>query len=48
LLEEKIFGCVDLSEKFPALGECGLFCVTEIHTAEDIEFLARAIAKVVS
>jgi glycine dehydrogenase subunit 1 len=48
LLEEKIFGCIDLSKRFPSLGFSGLFCVTEIHSAGDIERLAKALAKVIS
>jgi glycine dehydrogenase subunit 1 len=42
---EEIFGCVDLSAAYPALGESGLFAVTEIHSASDIDRLASALQK---
>lgn len=45
LMEEGIFGCIDLSASCPGLGESGLFAVTEIHTAEDIDRLAAALKK---
>jgi len=40
-----IFGGKDLSLEFPELGNCALYCVTEIHTQEDIDHLARALKK---
>ncbi|MDO4792634.1 MAG: aminomethyl-transferring glycine dehydrogenase subunit GcvPA [Filifactor alocis] len=47
LLEEGIFGGRDLSGMFPQFKESALFCVTEIHTKEDIDRLATALAKIV-
>ncbi|MDW7670284.1 MAG: aminomethyl-transferring glycine dehydrogenase subunit GcvPA [Bacillota bacterium] len=47
LLEQGIFGGKDLSTDFPALGQCALYCVTEIHTREDIDRLASAIESIV-
>lgn len=47
LLEEGIFGGRDLGEMFPQFKESALFCVTEIHTKEDIDRLAAALAKIV-
>ena len=38
-----IVGGKDLSNDFPELGQSALFCVTEIHTADDIDRLAYAI-----
>lgn len=38
-----IFGGLDLSGPFPDLGESALFCVTEVHTLEDIEALEEAL-----
>jgi glycine dehydrogenase subunit 1 len=38
-----IFGGIDLSKDFPELGECALYCVTEVHTKEDIDKLINAI-----
>jgi glycine dehydrogenase subunit 1 len=38
-----IVGGKDLSTDFPELGQSALFCVTEVHTSEDIEKLADSI-----
>jgi glycine dehydrogenase subunit 1 len=46
LLEHRIFGGKDISREFPELGESALYCVTEIHTKEDIDRLAAALASV--
>ncbi len=46
LLEQGIFGGWDLSRSFPELGQCALYCVTEIHTTDDIDTLCRAIARI--
>lgn len=43
LLEHNIFGGKDLSFEFPDLGQCALYCVTEIHTQQDIDDLAKAL-----
>jgi len=43
LIEKNIFGGKDLSKEFPELGQCALYCVTEIHTKEDIDCLVKAI-----
>jgi glycine dehydrogenase subunit 1 len=48
LLERGIFGGKDLSLEFPELGQSALYCVTEVHTKEDIDRLARALEEVVS
>ena len=45
LLEKGIFGGKDLSKEFPELGESALYCVTEIHTKEDIDQLVRALTE---
>ncbi|MBF8981974.1 aminomethyl-transferring glycine dehydrogenase subunit GcvPA [Lutibacter sp. B2] len=47
LLDKGIFGGKDLSKDFPQLGESALYCVTEIHTKDDIDRLVSAIAEVV-
>lgn len=47
LLEKGIFGGKDLSKDFPEMGECGLYCVTEIHLKEDIDILVNAIKEIV-
>jgi len=46
LLAKHIFGGKDLSKIFPTLGQSALYCVTEIHTCEDIDRLAAALAEV--
>ena len=46
--KHKIFGGRDLSGDFPELGQSALYCVTEIHTQDDIDRLAQAIGKAVS
>ena len=46
LLDHKIFGGRDLSTEFPALGQCSLFCVTEIHTQNHIERLVEALNEI--
>lgn len=43
LRAEGIFGGIDLSESFPELGQCALYCVTEVHTKEDIDQLIHSI-----
>lgn len=46
LRERGIFGGLDLSAAFPELGASALYCVTELHTREDIERLACALTEV--
>lgn len=46
LLRKGIFGGKDLSEGFPELGQSALYCVTEIHTKEDIDKLAGALQEI--
>jgi glycine dehydrogenase subunit 1 len=46
LLERGIFGGGDLSQSHPALGQCALYCVTEVHAQEDIDRLAGELAEV--
>jgi len=46
LLEHGIFGGKDLSREFPELGQCALYCVTEIHTKDDIDSLVNAVQTV--
>ena len=47
LLNHKIFGGKDISSEFPELGQCALYCVTEIMTKEDIDQLVDALQEVV-
>ena len=45
LRERGVFGGHDLSGEFPELGECALYCVTEVHTKGDLDFLAQALVE---
>jgi glycine dehydrogenase subunit 1 len=46
LLERGIFGGGDLSGAFPQLGQCALYCVTEMHAAHDVDRLVEALMEV--
>lgn len=48
LMEKGIFGGKDLSSDFPELGQCALYCVTEVHTKDDIDKLVEAMKEIVS
>jgi len=48
LLQKGIFGGKDVSLEFPELGESALYCVTEIHTKEDIDSLCDALEGIVT
>lgn len=48
LLEHQIHGGKNLSKEFPELGETALYCVTEIHSKEEIERLAEALEKILA
>ena len=43
-----IFGGKDISGEDPLLGQSALFCVTEVHTAADIQRLADTMTEVLS
>ncbi len=46
LLERGIHGGKSLIEEFPEIGETALYCVTELHTKEDIDLLVSALEEV--
>jgi glycine dehydrogenase subunit 1 len=46
LLEKGIFGGMDLSPEFPELGECALYCVTEVLTKNEIDHLAVSLEEI--
>lgn len=48
LLHQGIFGGVDLSHDFPQLGNSALYCVTELHSGNDIDKLVQSIEEIVS
>lgn len=48
LLKRGIFGGKDLSSEIPALSQSALYCVTEVHTGDDIARLVAALEEVTS
>jgi glycine dehydrogenase subunit 1 len=48
LRTRRIFGGKDLSRDFPELGASALYCVTEVHTKDDIDRLAGALQEVIA
>tara|TARA_B100002003_G_scaffold250281_1_gene289122 strand:- start:1252 stop:2154 length:903 start_codon:yes stop_codon:yes gene_type:complete len=46
LRQRRIFGGKDLSESHVELGQSALFCVTEIHSADDIDHLVDTLKEV--
>lgn len=43
LRKNGIFGGKDLSKEFPELENCALYCVTEVHTKNDIDHLVQTL-----
>jgi glycine dehydrogenase subunit 1 len=48
LLKEKIIGPLALGCYYPKLAKCGLVCVTETTSREEIDRLAAALGKILS
>ncbi len=48
LLERGIHGGKDVSKEFPELGKTALYCVTEIHSEEEIERLTATLEKILA
>ena len=48
LLKRGIQGGKDISKEFPELGNTALYCVTEVHSMEEIDRLIEALAEIVS
>lgn len=48
LLQRGIFGGYDLSGRLPAFKNHAIYCVTEIHTKEDIDTLAQNLTEVLA
>lgn len=46
LLEKGIFGGKDLTKDFPDFKNCALYCVTEIHSQEDIDRLVAGLGEI--
>jgi glycine dehydrogenase subunit 1 len=47
LREYDIFGGLTLADDFPELGDAALYCVTEVHTRDDIDRLVDAVSEVI-
>lgn len=47
LMGYKIFGGIDLSRDFPELGNSALYCVTEIHSKEEIDKLVDSLKEII-
>jgi len=45
LRDHGVFGGLDLTTDFPELGQSALYCVTEVHTAEDIDALVHGLTE---
>jgi glycine dehydrogenase subunit 1 len=48
LRERHIFGGKDLSAELPEFGQSALYCVTEVHSAEDLRRLADVLEEVLT
>ncbi len=48
LLKRQIHDGKDLSKEFPELGETALYCVTEMHSKDEIERLAEALGEILT
>lgn len=46
LLDCKIFGGKDISQEFPEYGQSALYCITEVHTKEDIKKLVVSLEQI--
>jgi len=47
LLMRGIFGGKDLTREFPELGRSALYCVTEVHSKDDVDRLVNALKEVI-
>jgi len=47
LLKRGIMGGKDISKEFPEFGNTAIYCVTEIHSKEDIDRLTKALKEVI-
>jgi glycine dehydrogenase subunit 1 len=47
LLKRRFHGGKDVSKEFPELGQTALYCITEVHSKEEIDNLAKAIEQTI-
>lgn len=48
LLEKNILGGKDLSKEFPHFGQSAQYCITEVHTKEDIDKLVKELTNILN
>ena len=48
LLDRGFFGGKDLSKDFPELDQSALYCVTEVHTRQEIDAVVEALTDILS
>jgi len=48
LLRRRVHGGKEVTEEFPELGETALYCVTEVHSKDDVDLLASALRGIVA
>ncbi|MEA2090306.1 MAG: aminomethyl-transferring glycine dehydrogenase subunit GcvPA [Thermoproteota archaeon] len=48
LLNHQIHGGKNVSQEFPELGETALYCVTEMHSKEDVDCLTNVLAEILT
>jgi len=48
LLDREIFGGKELVAEYPELGQSALYCITEVHTKDDIDRLVAALKEVLA
>jgi len=46
LLKHHVHGGKDISKEFPEFGQTALYCVTEVHSKEEIQLLATALQEI--
>jgi glycine dehydrogenase subunit 1 len=46
LRQKGLFGGLDLGSEFPEFGECALYCVTEVHSQRDIDYLMECLEEI--
>jgi len=47
LLQQQVHGGKEVTQEFPELGETALYCVTEVHSKDDIDHLVNTLKEVV-
>jgi len=47
LLQEGIHGGKNITKEFPELGETALYCITELHSKEEINHLAETLKQII-